>query len=76
LALVEAEAVRPGLPGAVNVEVASSSPAVGTITTSPLAFNANVTSQTTQFDPQAAGVTTISVTTPTRFDTSNNLRCR
>jgi hypothetical protein len=70
----ELEPVRPGLPAPVSVSVTSSSPAVGTITTSPLSFGANAGTQSTQFDPLAAGTSTVAVATPTGFDTPNDRR--
>jgi hypothetical protein len=68
------ELVRPGLAGAVQVPVVSSNTTVGTITISPLSFNAGVGSVNTAFDPATAGVTTLTVNTPSGFDTSNNFR--
>ncbi|MFO1428573.1 MAG: PKD domain-containing protein [Candidatus Competibacteraceae bacterium] len=62
--------VRGGL--TVNVPVTSSNPTVGTITTSPVTFTGGTTSATTQFDPQTAGTTVISVGTPPGFDTPSN----
>jgi hypothetical protein len=52
-----------------NVAVVSSNTSVGEITTSPLSFTGGAASRTTQFDPKAAGTTTISLTTPTGFNT-------
>ncbi|HKE42925.1 MAG TPA: Calx-beta domain-containing protein [Steroidobacteraceae bacterium] len=68
------ELVRPGLAGAVQVPVVSSNTTVGTITISPLSFNAGIGSVNTAFDPATAGVTTLTVNTPSGFDTSNNFR--
>jgi hypothetical protein len=62
--------VRGGL--SVSVAVTSSNPAVGPITTSPLTFNGGDGSATTEFDPQTAGTSTISVGTPAGFSTSSN----
>ena len=68
----ENETVRAGL--SVQVPVTSSNTATGVITVSPLTIGANVLSVTTQFDPVAAGTTTVTVGTPAGFDASNNLR--
>ena len=68
----ENEAVRAGL--TVQVAVTSSNTAAGVITVSPLAFGGNVGSINTQFDPLAAGTSTITVVTPAGFDSSNNFR--
>jgi hypothetical protein len=68
----ENEAVRAGL--TVQVAVTSSNTAAGVITVSPLAFGSNVGSINTQFDPLAAGTSTITVVTPAGFDSSNNFR--
>jgi hypothetical protein len=71
-AFQETEGVRAGV--TVQVPVTSSNPAAGVITVSPLAFGANVTTVNTQFDPIAAGTSTITVGTPAGFDASNNFR--
>jgi hypothetical protein len=68
----ENEAVRAGL--SVQVPVTSSNTTTGVIAVSPLSFGANVPSVTTQFDPVAAGTTTVTVGTPAGFDASNNFR--
>ncbi len=68
----ENETVRGGL--SVQVPVTSSNTAAGAITVSPLTFGANVASINTQFDPIAAGASTITVGTPAGFDSSNNFR--
>jgi hypothetical protein len=68
----ENEAVRAG--SSVQVAVTSSNTAAGVITVSPLTFGANVGSINTQFDPLAAGASTITVGTPAGFDSSNNFR--
>jgi hypothetical protein len=44
------------------------------ITVSPLTFGPNVGSANTQFDPIAAGTSTLTVGTPAGFDASNNFR--
>jgi hypothetical protein len=64
------QAVRGGL--TVNVPVTSSNTTVGTITTSPVVFTGGTVYATTQFDPQTAGTTVISVGTPPGFDTPSN----
>jgi hypothetical protein len=56
------------------VPVVSSNTAAGVITTSPLSFGANVNSVTTQFDPVAAGASTLSVSVPAGFDTPASQR--
>jgi hypothetical protein len=66
------EAVRGGL--TVNVPVTSSNTTVGTITTSPVVFTGGAGYATTQFDPQTAGTTVISVEPPTGFNTPSNQR--
>jgi hypothetical protein len=71
-AFQENEAVRAG--ATVQVPVTSSNTAAGVITVSPITFGANVTSVTTQFDPIAAGTSTLTVGTPAGFDASNNFR--
>ena len=66
-----AQEVRAGL--TVEVPVASSNTSIGEITTSPVVFNAgDGVSQSTQFDPKAAGNTTVSVTQPTGFTAPTN----
>ncbi len=57
------------LRGGLNVDVAvnSSVPAVGTIVTSPLTFSGGDGFLTTQFDPVAVGITTISIVQPAGF---------
>ncbi len=63
--------VRAGL--TVEVAVSSSNTAVGEITTSPVSFQAgDGASSTTQFDPMAAGTTTISMTQPAGFTAPTN----
>ncbi len=49
-------------------------PGVGTITTSPVSFNGNVSAVNTQFDPAVAGTSRISVGVPAGFDTPSNSR--
>ena len=59
---------RPGV--TINVPVTSSDTAVGTIVTSPITFtNATGATVNAQFDPLAAGTTTISIGTPAGFST-------
>ncbi len=60
--------LSPGL-AAINVPVTNSNTAVGTITTSPLIFNSGMTSLSTNFQPMAAGMSTVSIVTPTGFST-------
>ena len=63
------------LPGMnVQVDVSTSNPSVGVMTLSPLSFDSTVIGVLTQFDPLAAGSTTIVVTPPSGFDTPNSLR--
>jgi hypothetical protein len=64
-------AINPGL-APINVAVTSSNTATGTITTSPVIFNANDTQKLTSFQPSAAGTTTVAVGTPATFSTSAN----
>jgi hypothetical protein len=66
----ETQALRGGL--SVPVAVTSPDAAVGTITTSPLMFNGGDAFATTEFAPVAAGTATITVGTPTGFDTPSN----
>jgi hypothetical protein len=63
------QVVRGGV--TVNVPVTATTltgSGVGTITTSPVVFNANTNSVITQFDPAAAGTAAITVGLPTGFD--------
>ena len=63
------------LPGMnVQVDVSTSNPSVGVMTLSPLSFDSTVIGVLTQFDPLAAGSTTIVVTPPSGFDTPNSFR--
>ena len=73
LAVASQQPIRAGL-GPVQVEVTSSNTSVGTVTVSPVAFNSNVSSVSTAFDPAGAGTTTISVVPPAGFSTPSNLR--
>lgn len=59
------QAVRSG--ASLSVDVVSSDPTVGTISTSPVVFTGGVTQLSTEFDPAAVGVTTISIAQPTGF---------
>jgi hypothetical protein len=66
--------LNPGI-GPISVPVTSGTPATGTITTSPVVFSGDQSSQTTSFQPVAAGSSTISVGTPTGvagFSTPSN----
>ena len=56
--------LNPGI-GPISVPVTSGTPATGTITTSPVVFNGNQSSQSTTFQPSAAGTSLISVGTAT-----------
>jgi len=58
----------------VSVKVTSSNAGVGTITTSPLVFNANENQKLTAFDPVSAGATTLSIQTPAGFSTPGNFQ--
>lgn len=60
--------LRAGLTPA-NVPVSSSNTSVGTITTSPVVFNAGDQAKSTSFHPVGAGTTTLSIATPTGFST-------
>jgi len=71
LAWASDQPLRPGM-NPVNVSVISSNPTVGMITNSPLTFNPNVGSVSTQFDPQSAGESLIQINTPEGFDTPSN----
>ena len=62
-------ALNPGL-GTVNVPIGSTSPQIGTITPTTLAFNATDTSQTASFHPVAVGTTdVVIVSQPPGFTT-------
>jgi hypothetical protein len=63
--------LSPGV-AAVSVPVTSSNTAIGTISTSPVVFHAGDTSQVTNFQPVAAGTTTIAVTPPAGYSTPAN----
>lgn len=56
----------------VAVTVTSSDPAVGTITTSPITFDANVGLVNAYFDPATLGVSTVAVVTPAGFSTPSS----
>ena len=62
--------LRGGFP--VNVDVTSSDLGVGTITISPLMFNANDVFMITAFQPIGVGTSTVTVVTPAGFDTPSN----
>ncbi|MEI6915934.1 MAG: hypothetical protein WCL39_12430, partial [Armatimonadota bacterium] len=53
----------------VSVDIVSSSPSVGTVTSSPLVFSANQSSKTTAFHPLAPGTSSIIAQTPVGFTT-------
>ncbi len=65
--------IRGGL-APVPVDVMSSDPLVGTITTSPLVFGPNEFFENTSFDPSNAGSSTISLATPPGFHTPSNFQ--
>ncbi|MDQ6759523.1 MAG: putative Ig domain-containing protein, partial [Acidobacteriota bacterium] len=62
LNIVGPQAVAGGI--TVNVNVTSSNPSVGTITTSPVTFNGGQGTATTLFHPVQPGSTTLTVATP------------
>jgi hypothetical protein len=63
------QVVRGGLTVSVPVTATTlTGSGVGTITTSPVVFNANTNAITTQFDPAAAGTAAVAVGLPTGFD--------
>jgi len=64
------QAVRGGL--TVSIDVANSNPAVGTLTLNPVIFNPNTNVVTTQFDPDTAGSTVLTIQQPPGFDTPSN----
>jgi hypothetical protein len=64
--------LRPGL--TVNVPLTSSDTNVGVITTSPVVFNGGDSTVTTQFDPLAAGTTTLALGSAPGFVTPNNFQ--
>jgi hypothetical protein len=71
------QSLRPagmGLSLPVAVPVTSSDTNVGVIAISPVAFNANVPTVNTAFDPANAGSTTISIVAPAGFSTPTNQR--
>jgi hypothetical protein len=63
--------LSPGV-AAVSVPVTSSNTAVGTISTSPVVFHAGDSYQTTNFQPVAAGTSTVAVSTPASYSTPAN----
>ncbi|MDH3434019.1 MAG: PEGA domain-containing protein, partial [Gammaproteobacteria bacterium] len=67
---VNDQSVRGGL--TVSVNVSNSNPTAGTLTVNPVVFTPNTFLQTTQFDPDAAGVTIINIQTPPGFSTPSN----
>lgn len=66
------QSLRAGL--SVDVSVTSSNTVVGVITASPLTFTGGGSNKTTQFDPLAAGTSTISVEVPAGWSTPSNKR--
>ena len=60
--------VNPGV-GPISIPITSSDLAVGTITTSPIIFNAGDSSDSTTFQPVGVGTSTISIGTPAGFST-------
>jgi hypothetical protein len=66
LAFAAVQPLRAGL--TVDVPVVSSNATVGVIANSPLTFDGTVSTLIAQFDPLAAGTTTISVDAPAGFD--------
>lgn len=64
--------VRAGL--TASVAVASSNPAIGTITVSPVVFNGNEGVKTTGFDGSSSGTADVSLTAPPGFETPSNFQ--
>ncbi len=60
--------ISPGLPP-IAVSLGSSNTSVGTVTTSPVTFNAGDNYQPSSFQPSSAGTTDITLATPTGFST-------
>jgi hypothetical protein len=73
LTVLQAQALRGGHP-MVSVDVTSSNTTVGTIVNSPAEFDGGESSTNVQFDPAAAGTTTITVVQPAGFTTPSNLQ--
>lgn len=69
-AVVAYEQIAPGL--AVSVAVANSTPAIGTISNSPVPFAAADQSDNAIFHPLAAGTTNLTLTTPAGFSTPSS----
>jgi len=65
--------LRPGA-GSATINITSTSPGVGTITTSPLTFNAGDQTQSTAFHPLAVGSSVVSISTPAGFITPANFQ--
>ena len=61
------QAVRGGL--TVSVGMSNSNPTAGVLTINPLVFTPGTAILNTLFDPDAAGVTVISIQTPPGFST-------
>jgi hypothetical protein len=72
LNVAEQQAVRGGR--TVSVPVTSGTTAVGTIVGSPVVFNPNELQTFPEFNPAAAGTTTLTVGVPTGFSTPTNGR--
>ncbi len=70
LNFVSSQSLRGGL--TAQVPVTSSDPNVGTITTSPVIFNAGVFTANATFDPANGGTTTIALAQPAGFTTPSS----
>ena len=66
-----AQSIRGGI-GPVTVNLNTSNPLVGVLTTNPLVFNVGQSSLVTQFDPLTAGTANITIETPEGFHTPAN----
>jgi len=71
LAYSTAATISPGV-GPISVSVTSSDTNVGTITTTPVVFNAGDTSKPTGFLPGNAGTATVTLGAPAGFSTPSN----
>jgi hypothetical protein len=65
--------LRPGV-GPVSVNVTSSKPGVGAITSSPVIFNASDSTQSTTFHPSSVGTTIVGINTPIGFSVPSNFQ--
>jgi hypothetical protein len=72
LLYAEFQPVRGGI--TVNVDVTSSIPSVGVITSSPLVFTGGVSFLATAFDPIALGATDLTIEVPPGFSPSGTFR--